>query len=91
MPIRFEKSLLATLNEGARRTPHKRQELIRITLRRYLPAVIEEESVKKAPVRVTNIEPWPKGVMAQAYKRIQGENWDKIEAAIKPSPPSMDD
>ena len=91
MPVRFEKSLLATLNEGTRRTPHKKQELIRITLRRYLPAVIEEESVKKASGRITNVEPWPKGVLAKAYKRIQGENWDKIEAAIKQSPPSMDD
>ena len=48
-PVRFEKDLMRSLNEGVRRTPHKKQELIRITLRRYLPQVIEEEAVQKKP------------------------------------------
>jgi hypothetical protein len=42
MPVRFEPELQQLLQEGARRTPHKKQELIRITLRRYLPRVIEQ-------------------------------------------------
>ena len=48
-PIRFEEVLLRILEEGVRRTPHKKQELVRLTLRRYLPKVIEEESVAKKP------------------------------------------
>ena len=91
MPIRFEKSLLATLEAGSKRTPHKKQELIRITLRRYLPTVIEEESVQIATRRVTNVEPWPKGVIAKAYKNVENENWDKVEEQIRQAPPRMDD
>ena len=49
MPVRFEPELQELLREGARRTPHKKQELIRITLRRYLPKVIEQEAGKQQP------------------------------------------
>ncbi len=91
MPIRLEKDLLVMLNEGARITPHKKQELIRITLRQYLPAVIHAEALSKPVARVTNVRPWPKGALAKAYKKIERENWDEIEAAIKPLPPRADD
>ncbi len=47
IPVRLEEALLRSLEEGVRNTPHKKQELIRITLRRYLPKVIQEESERK--------------------------------------------
>lgn len=93
MPIRMEKELADLLAEGARRTPHKKQELIRITLRRHLRKVIDEESVK-APKRVTNIQPWPKGELARAYQQTAHEGWDGIErAAVRAGqrPPRFDD
>ena len=71
MPIRIEKELRDLLKEGARRTPHKKQELIRLTLRKHLREVIEEEAVKPKAGRVTNIEPWPKGVLARIYKETE--------------------
>jgi hypothetical protein len=77
MPVRFEPELQKLLGEGVRRTPHKKQELIRITLRRYLPAVIEEESTEKVR-RLTNVDPWPKSTLEKAYRKI-GEEWDAIE------------
>ena len=94
MAIRMEKDLLNLLSEGARRTPHKKQELIRLTLRRHLKEVIEEEATTPLQVRVTNIEPWPKGLLAKAYKEIAHEGWDKIETAAVGATrrrPSMDD
>jgi hypothetical protein len=95
MPIRLEKELTDLLTEGAKRTPHKKQELVRLTLRRHLKEVIEEEAVRSSKGRITNIEPWPKGALAKAYKRIEHEGWDKIEeAAVRAGqkyPPSMDD
>jgi len=92
MPVRFEKALIATLEEGMRRTPHKKQELIRITLRRYLPRVIEEESVKKTTGRITNVEPWPKSVLKELYKKRDRE-WEKVEDAATKAQgtPSFDD
>jgi hypothetical protein len=81
VPIRMERELVDLLKEGARRTPHKKQELIRITLRRHLREVIEEEAVEPVKGRITNIEPWPKGVLAKAYKETEHEGWDKVEAA----------
>ena len=90
MPIRFDKDLIAALDEGARVTPHKKQELVRLTLRRYLPAVIEAETIKKEPAQVTNIRPWPKGALAKAYKKVQRENWDEIESTMQQTSPSMD-
>lgn len=94
MPIRIEKELLDLLSEGARRTPHKKQELIRLTLRRHLKEVIEAEATSPSQARITNIEPWPKGLLAKAYKEIAHEGWDKIEAAATQATrrrPSMDD
>jgi len=79
VPVRFEPELQKLLREGARRTPHKKQELIRITLRRYLPAVIEAEAAQSR-TRLTNIDPWPKAMLAKAYKRV-GKEWDTIEEA----------
>ena len=81
MPIRLEKELLDLLREGTRRTPHKKQELVRLTLRRHLRETIEEEAVRPAKGRVTNIEPWPKGVVEAMYRKIDHEGWDKIEDA----------
>ena len=95
MPVRIEKELRDLLQEGARRTPHKKQELIRLTLRRHLRDVIEEEAVKPNGGRVTNIEPWPKGTLAKIYKETEHEGWDKVEAAGvragQKRTPSMDD
>jgi hypothetical protein len=95
MPIRIEKELMDLLREGVRRTPHRKQELVRLTLRRHLREVIEEEATKPAKGRVTNVEPWPSGVLAAAYKAIAPEGWDAIEAAAvragQQSPPSLDD
>jgi hypothetical protein len=94
MPIRMEKELLDLLSDGVRRTPHKKQELIRLTLRRHLKDVIEEEAMRPSQARVTNIKPWPEGLLAKAYKEIAHEGWDKIEAAAVRATrrrPAMDD
>lgn len=80
VPVRLDTHLQNALREGARRTPHKKQDLIRLTLRRYLRQVIEQEAVVKPTPRITNIEPWPRHVIQRAYKRI-GKDWDKIEDA----------
>lgn len=91
----MEKDLMDLLAEGARRTPHKKQELVRLTLRRHLRSVIDEETVKPPQGRITNVEPWPKGALAAAFKAQAQEGWDKIEAAAvragQKSPPSFDD
>ncbi len=79
IPLRLDSSLLRALRDGARRTPHKQQDLIRLTLRRHLRDVIQEESTQ-ATARITNIEPWPRGVVEKAYRRI-GDEWDALEAA----------
>jgi hypothetical protein len=79
--VRFESDLVTLLQEGVRRTPHRKQDLIRITLRRHLREVIEAEAQAQAPNRVTNVEPWPKGALAKAYRRRARENWDAIEDA----------
>jgi len=80
VPVRLDNDLRKLLRDGARRTPHKKQELIRLTLRRHLREVIEEESVVKASTRITNIEPWPEKVVKEAYRRI-GREWDALEVA----------
>jgi hypothetical protein len=93
MPIRLEKELTDLLTEGAKRTPHKKQELVRLTLRRHLKDVIEEEAVEPKKGRITNIEPWPKGALTAAYKRTANEDWDKVELAAMRAQrkPSFDD
>ena len=94
MPIRLEKELMDLLRDGAKRTPHKKQELVRITLRRHLREVIEAEMTRPARGRVTAIEPWAKGTLARIYKETAEEGWDEVEeAAVRAGqkPPSMDD
>jgi hypothetical protein len=77
IPVRFEPELLSLLQEGVRRTPHKKQELIRITLRQHLASVIEAES--SGPIeRITNIKPWRESDLKKAYKRVRTE-WDQLD------------
>ena len=80
MPVRLDQNLQKVLREGARRTPHKKQDLIRLTLRLHLQDVIEQEALVKSTPRVTNVEPLPKHVVEQAYRRM-GRDWNAIEAA----------
>ena len=79
-PLRLEQDLQDTLRDGARRTPHKKQELIRITLRRHLRSVIEQEAEQCGNARLTNLEPWPKTVLEKAYRKV-GAEWDRLETA----------
>jgi len=92
--LRLDKDIHLLLSEGRRRTPLKKQELIRRTLRNYLPRVIEQES-RKPIQRITNISPWPPGTLAKAYQRLARieKDWDCIEeAAIRAQGrPSWDD
>ncbi len=90
--IRFDDEVRTLLKEGVRRTPLTKQELVRRTLRLHLRSVIEQEASTPAQ-RVTNVEPWPRGALARAYKRVEREGWDKIEAAAAGAqpPPSMED
>ena len=80
MPVRFEPELQQLLQEGARRTPHKKQELIRITLRRYLPEVIEQEAGKSRRARLTRLQPWSARTLKKAYRQM-GREWDALEEA----------
>lgn len=80
MPLRLDNDLRNVLREGSRRTPHKMQDLIRLTLRRHLQQVIEDETVEKPAQRVTNIKPWPRSVVEKAY-RTMGTEWDRLEDA----------
>jgi len=93
--LRLDRELHLLLSDGRRRTPLKKQELIRHTLRNYLPRVIEQESRKPRSSRVTNVAPWPRGTLAKAYKRLARieKDWDRIEeAAIRAQGhPSWDD
>ena len=91
LSIRLDKRLHELLSEGARRTPFNKRELLRRTLRLHLRDVIERESLP-AQSRITNVEPWPKGTLAKAYKRAD-KNWDAIERAATAAQgqPSWDD
>ncbi|HTA31260.1 MAG TPA: hypothetical protein VK731_12290 [Candidatus Cybelea sp.] len=80
MPVRLDQHLQKMLRDGARRTPHKKQDLIRLTLRRHLRDVIEQETLVTATPRVTNVEPWPKRVIEKAYRRM-GREWNTVEDA----------
>jgi hypothetical protein len=77
--LKLDQGLLSILSEGTKRTPLKRPELIRRTLRRHLREVIEAEA-RSVPPRLTTVSPWPKWALAKAYRRA-GVDWDKIEAA----------
>ena len=89
--IRLEKQLLSLLDEGARRTPLNKRELLRRTLRLHLRDVIEAEAVMPS-TRITTVNPWPRGVLAKAYKRADKE-WDKLEvtATAAQGKPSWND
>ena len=81
--LRLDKDLELLLSEGRRRTPLKKQDLIRRTLREYLPRVIEQESRKRP---LTNVPPLPRGTMAKVYKRLAhiDPEWERVEeAAVK--------
>jgi hypothetical protein len=79
MPVRFDAELQKLLRDGARRTPYKKQELIRLTLRRHLRSVIEQEArTDERPL--TNIKPWSRRELQAAYKRV-GAEWDELEEA----------
>lgn len=80
VPLRLDKSLQKLLREGVRRTPYNKQDLIRMTLHRHLSDVIEQEATVKPSSRITNIEPWPRHVIEDAYDRM-GEEWTAIEDA----------
>ena len=56
------------------------QKMLRMTLRRHLREVIEEEALVKSTQRITNIEPWPQRVVEEAYRRM-GKDWDAVETA----------
>jgi hypothetical protein len=77
--IRLDKKLNSMLSEGARRTPFNKRELLRRTLRLHLQEVIEQEAVTPQ-ARITNVQPWPAGALARAYKRSD-KAWARIEAS----------
>jgi hypothetical protein len=79
LSIRLDQDLHALLSEGAKRTPLNKRELLRRTLRLHLREVIEREATALHP-RITNVEPWPKGSLAKAYRRID-KDWERVEAA----------
>ena len=77
--IRLDRQLRELLAEGSRRTPFNQRELLRRTLRLHLRDVIEREANALRP-RITNVEPWPRGSLAKAYRRVERE-WERVEAA----------
>ena len=79
IPLRLEDDIQEILREGSRSTPHKKQELIRITLRRYLRSVVEGEArVVKIP-RLTSVKPWSNAALTRAYRNPDKE-WNRIES-----------
>ena len=91
LSIRLDRQLRSLLAEGARRTPFNQRELLRRTLRLHLRQVIEQEATAPA-ARITNIDPWPHGPLAKAYRRVD-KAWERIEAAATAAQgrPSWDD
>lgn len=79
LSIRLDKKLRSLRVEGARRTPSNQRELLRRTLRLHLREVIEQETLSPE-ARITNIDPWPRGCLAKAYRRAD-QAWDRLEAA----------
>ena len=65
---------------------------MRLTLRRHLAEVIEQESLNAPVGRLTSLEPWPRGVLSKAYKRA-GKRDDRLEAsaAAAQGKPSWED
>jgi hypothetical protein len=80
LSIRLDKKLRTLLAEGARRTPFNQRELLRRTLRLHLREVIEQEAVKPVS-RITNLAPWPRGVLTKAYRRAADSRWERTETA----------
>jgi hypothetical protein len=78
LSIRLDKQLRSLLTEGARRTPFNQRELLRRTLRLHLREVIEREAATPE-ARITNIDPWPRGRLSKAYRRVE-KSWERIEA-----------
>ena len=79
LSIRLDQKLRSLLVEGARRTPFNQRELLRRTLRLHLREVIEQEATPPE-ARITNIDPWPRGCLAKAYRRAD-QAWDRVEVA----------
>jgi hypothetical protein len=79
LSIRLDKELRSLLHEGTRRTPLNQRELLRRTLRLHLREVIEREALQPSS-RLTNIDPWPRGTLAKAYRRVD-RAWERVEAA----------
>jgi len=92
MSLRLDADLESLLSEGSRRTHHNKRTLIRLTLRRYLPEVIEREAQPEPAPRLTSVAPWPRGALLKAYRRVERSS-DKVEAAATAAQraPSMDD
>ena len=92
MPLRLDPELTALLREGARRTPHKQAALVRLTLRRHLRAVIDEETLNTPLPPLTNVKPWGRGTLARAYK-VTGREDHALEdaGAAAQSAPSLED
>jgi hypothetical protein len=91
LSIRLDQDLRLLLAEGARRTRFNQRELLRRTLRLYLRDVIESEAVA-AEQKLTNIDPWPRGALAKAYRQMDS-GWERVEAAATAAQgrPSWDD
>ena len=77
-PLRLDEDIHEALAEGTRRTPFPKQELVRLTLRRYLSKVIKEETLRPRKARLTSILPWPNGKLAAAYRRVD-KDWNAVE------------
>jgi len=82
LPILLDDDLNELLSEGAKRTRRNKQTLVRLTLRQHLPEVIESESLKAAG-RITRLAPWPRGVLAKAYKRADKHSEPAEASAVR--------
>ena len=91
LSVRLDKDLRLLLAEGARRTRFNQRELLRRTLRLHLRQVIESE-VLASQQRLTNVDPWPPGALAKAYRQAD-QGWEAVEAAATAAqgPPAWDD
>lgn len=91
LSIRLDKNLRSLLAEGARRTPLNQRELLRRTLRLHLREVIEREATATQG-RLTNVNPWPRGCLTKAYRRVD-RAWERVEASATAAQgqPSWDD
>lgn len=92
VPLRLDEELTALLQEGARRTRHKQAALVRLTLRRHLRAVIDEEALPTLSPPLTNVKPWPRGALARAYAVTAHEERALEAAGTAAQPaPSLED